>query len=29
VLYMDFEKIDCYLNASDQSQCTVENNWEY
>ena len=29
VLYMDFEKIDCYLNAPDQSQCTLENNWKY
>ena len=27
--YMDYDKIDCYMNASDQSQCTVENNWEY
>ena len=28
-LYMDFEKFDCYSNAPDQSQCTVENNWKY
>ncbi len=28
-LYMDFEKIDCYSNAPDQSQCTLENNWKY
>ena len=28
-LYMDFEKIDCYSNAPDQSQCTIENNWKY
>ena len=28
-LYMDLEKFDCYSNASDQSQCTVENNWKY
>ena len=28
-LYMDFEKIDCYMNASDQSKCTLDNNWEY
>ena len=27
--YMDYDKIDCYMNASDRSQCTVENNWEY
>ena len=27
--YMDYDKIDCYMNASDQSQCTLENNWEY
>ena len=27
--YMDYDKIDCYINASEQSQCTVENNWEY
>jgi len=29
VLYMDFEKIDCYMNASDQSKCTLENKWKY
>ena len=28
-LYMDLEKFDCYSNAPDQSQCTVENNWKY
>ena len=28
-LYMDFEKIDCYSNAPDQSKCTLENNWKY
>ena len=28
-LYMDLEKFDCYSNAQDQSQCTVENNWKY
>ena len=28
-LYMDFEKIDCYSNAPDQSQCTLENKWKY
>ena len=28
-LYMDLEKIDCYSNAPDQSQCTLENNWKY
>ena len=28
-LSMDFEKIDCYMNASDQSKCTLDNNWEY
>jgi len=27
--YMDYDKIDCYMKASDQSQCTVDNNWEY
>jgi len=27
--YMDYDKIDCYMNASHQSQCTLENNWEY
>ena len=27
--YMDYDKIDCYMNASHQSQCRVENNWEY
>ena len=27
--YMDYDKIDCYMNASDQSRCTLENNWEY
>ena len=27
--YMDYDKIDCYMNASQQSQCTLENNWEY
>ena len=28
-LYMDLEKFDCYSNAPDQSQCTLENNWKY
>ena len=28
-LYMDLEKFDCYSNAPDQSQCTIENNWKY
>ena len=28
-LYMDFDKIDCYMKASDQSKCTLDNNWEY
>ena len=28
-LYMDFEKIDCYMNALNQSKCTLDNNWEY
>ena len=28
-LYMDFEKIDCYMNASNQSKCTLDNNWKY
>ena len=28
-LYMDFEKIDCFSNAPDQSKCTLENNWKY
>ena len=27
--YMDLEKFDCYSNAPDQSQCTLENNWKY
>jgi len=26
---MDLEKFDCYSNAPDQSQCTLENNWKY
>ncbi len=29
VWYMDLEKFDCYSNAPDQSQCTLENNWKY
>ena len=28
-LAMDFEKIDCYMNASNQSKCTLDNNWKY
>ena len=28
-LYMDFEKIDCYMKASSQSKCTLDNNWKY
>ena len=28
-LYMDLEKFDCYSNAPDQSQCTLENKWKY
>ena len=28
-LYMDFEKIDCDMNASNQSKCTLDNNWKY
>jgi len=27
--YMNYDKIDCYLHAADQSKCTVENNWKY
>ena len=27
--YMNYDKIDCYLHAADQSNCTVENNWKY
>ena len=29
VWYMDFDKIECLLNANEQSECTVENNWKY
>ena len=29
VWYMDFDKIECLLNANEQSECTVENNWEH
>ena len=27
--YMDYDKIDCYLHAANQSDCTVENNYKY
>jgi len=27
--FMNYDKIDCYLHAADQSNCTVENNWKY
>jgi len=27
--YMDYDKIDCYLHADSQSNCTPQNSYKY
>jgi len=27
--YMDYDKLDCYLHADNQSDCTPQNEYSY